>query len=128
MLDKYFRGYKAKLYAMNAAANVLLAHQLKDGNAATVLASAERNIASDVLSLSANDDLKNTPVAEISLKASKRFYVCTKTEIPSEIAPIMNALPPVETADCVVNWSLLSTTEDLLKGIISTYGSETFKI
>lgn len=88
---------------MNAAANVLLAHQLKDGNAAFVLAPAERNIVSDVLSLSANDDLKNTLSADTSLNASKRFYVCTKTEIPSEIASIMNALPPVEMADCVVN-------------------------
>jgi type II secretory pathway pseudopilin PulG len=103
LLEKYFRRYKAELYAMNAAANVLLAHQLKDGDAAIVLASAERGIVNDVLILSANDDLKNTPIAEISLKASKRFYVCTKTEIPSEIASIMNALPPVEMADCVVN-------------------------
>jgi len=102
LLDKFFRGYKAKLYAMDAAANVLLAHMLKDGNADIVLASAERGIVRDVLFVSDSDDLKNTLSADTLLNASKRFYVCTKTEIPSEIASIMNALPPVEMADCGV--------------------------
>ena len=103
LLDKFYRGYQAKLYAMDAGANVLLAHMLKDGNAAIVVASAERRIAGDVLIVSGNGDLKNTLVADTFLNASKRFYVCTKTEIPSEIAPIMNAQPPVEIAGCVVN-------------------------
>jgi hypothetical protein len=103
LLDKFYRDYQAKLYAMDAGANVLLAHMLKDGNAAIILASAERRIVSDVLMVSGNDDLKDTLIADTVLNGSKRFYVCTKTEIPPEIASIINALPPIEMADCGVN-------------------------
>jgi hypothetical protein len=96
LLDKFYRGQKAQIYAMNVGANAMLAQFLKEGNGEIVLEYTQRNLIGEVKTLYENEELRTAPTADVALWATKRFYVCTKTPFPEEIAAIMNEvqLPP----------------------------------
>src|SRR5690606_4931694 len=86
-------------YVMLAAADLgtaaMQAEQLKLGEAPTVLQTLENGIPDQVLLANETDSMRGTPPVESALKATKRFYVCTKPPIPEKIAAI---LEPVELA------------------------------
>jgi hypothetical protein len=100
VVNKFHRGQLAWIRASQVGVDALLAQLLREGNAQIVLESADRRLIDGVLDLHRSDDVKNLYIAEISLTAAKRYYVCTKMEYPSEIASIMNNLPPVPESEC----------------------------
>ena len=100
VMNRFLRSYMAETYAMNVAANALLAEFLKGGNADYVLEYTERNLVGEVQTLYGSDELKSADMASTALAAAKRFYVCTKTPIPGEIEAVMNDLPAVPASDC----------------------------
>lgn len=64
------------------------AEQIKMGLAPILLQSFERTIPNLVVALDENGVLRSGSVtADSALMAVKRFYVCTKTDIPAHIAP-----------------------------------------
>ena len=63
------------------------AEQIKMGEAPLLLESFERSIPNMVVALDENGALQSAATADSSLMAVKRFYVCTKTDIPERIAP-----------------------------------------
>ena len=85
---------------MNAAGDALFAHMLRDGNAKILLESTERNLIQQILAIHGNEELRNASTADLAFTAANRFYVCTKTEYPAEIAEIMRNLPPVQESEC----------------------------
>src|SRR5829696_8249850 len=93
LMDKFHRNQKAQFYAMNVGSNAMLAEFLKQGNGDIVLEYTQRNLIGEVKNLYENEELRNAPTADVALWAAKRFYVCTKTPYPDEIAAIMNDLP-----------------------------------
>lgn len=100
IMNRFHRSYLAEIHSMDVGATALRAEFLKAGEADIVLQSAERSLVEGILSIHENEELRNARTADISLKAAKRFYFCSKTEYPSEIAEIMNNLPPVEESAC----------------------------
>ena len=63
------------------------AEQIKMGDAPLLLQSFERTIPNLVVALDENGVLRNGSMsADTALMAVKRFYVCTKTDIPERIA------------------------------------------
>ena len=80
--------------AMNLAGDLVLiamyAEQIKMGEAPTLLQSFERTIPDLVVALDENGVLRSgSMTADTALRAVKRFYVCTKTDIPENIAPTL---------------------------------------
>jgi hypothetical protein len=100
LLDKFHRSHKAQLYAMNVGSNAMLAQFLKEGNQEIVLEYTQRNLAEDIKTLYENEELRNASTADFALWASKRFYVCTNTPYPEEIAAFMNDVPLPEAYSC----------------------------
>ena len=90
-----------KWVAMNLAGNLgltaMYAEQIKMGEAPMLLESFERTIPALVVALDENGVLRSGSMsADTALMAVKRFYVCTKTDIPESIAP---ALANVQLAE-----------------------------
>ncbi len=86
------RGVHEKWVAFYLASGLTLtamqAEQIKMGDATLLLESFERTIPNLVVALDENGVLRNDSMsADTALMAVKRFYVCTKTEIPEQIAP-----------------------------------------
>ena len=100
LLDKFHRRHKAQLYAMNVGSNAMLAEFLKQGNGEIVLEYTQRNLTDQVKTLYDNEELRTAPTADVALWAAKRFYVCTKTPYPDEIAAIMNDVQLPESYSC----------------------------
>ncbi len=68
----------------------MYAEQIKMGDAPLLLQSFERSIPDLVVALDENGVLRNgSMTADTALMAVKRFYVCTKTDIPENIAPTL---------------------------------------
>ena len=99
-VDRVYRARLALFYSSQVAADALLAEQLRGGLAHILLESAERRLVAGIPELVRNDELKDLYTSKISLAAAKRYYVCTNTEIPPEIAPILNDLPPEYEMEC----------------------------
>ncbi len=68
---------------LGSAANDALL--IKSGDSSILLERHERTIRTMVAELRENESLRSSIVGEASLKAAKRFYVCTNTPIPEEI-------------------------------------------
>jgi len=99
-VDRVYRARLALFYSSQVAADALLAEQLRFGLAHILLESADRRLVEGIPELVQNDELKDLYTSKISLAAAKRYYVCTNTEIPPEIAPILNDLPPEYEMEC----------------------------
>ena len=88
--------------AMNLAGDLVLiamyAEQIKMGEASTLLQSFERTIPDLVVALNENGVLRSGMTGDTALMAVKRFYVCTKTDIPESIAPILADVQLAEDA------------------------------
>lgn len=89
--------------ALNVAGDLVLvamyAEQLKMGEGALLLQSFERSIPDMVVALDENGVLRNGSMSsDTALKAVKRFYVCTKTDIPEKIAPTLANVQIAEDA------------------------------
>jgi len=102
LVKKFFQNQAARMYSINVTADVLLADQLRAGNAQILLESTDRRIIQGILELHRNEQLKDIPGTEVSLNAAKEYYTCSKIEFPAEIAQIMNDLPPVPESKCNV--------------------------
>ena len=75
------------------------AEQIKMGEAPMLLQSFERTIPDMVVALDENGVLRNGSMsADTALMAVKRFYVCTKTDIPQNIAPTLANVQLAEDA------------------------------
>lgn len=86
------KGVHERWVVMDAAGDLgvtaMYAEQIKMGEAATLLQSFERTIPETVTALDESGVLGNGSItSDTALMAVKRFYVCTKTEIPAKIAP-----------------------------------------
>jgi len=99
-VDRVYRARLALFYSSQVAADALLAEQLRFGLAHILLESADRRLVEGIPELVQNDELKDLYTSKISLAAAKRYYVCTHTQIPPEIAPILNDLPPEYEMEC----------------------------
>lgn len=100
-MDKFHRMYKAELYAMELTDNAFFGRQLREGNAELVSKTYENAIPQYVLSIHADNELRSANMADLALATTKQFYVCTKTQVPMEIAEIINNVPeqPCEIVD-----------------------------
>ncbi|MBX3245319.1 MAG: hypothetical protein KF685_12785 [Acidobacteria bacterium] len=81
---------------LGSAANDALL--IKTGESAFLLKTHERTIRSMVAELQENENLRNSIVGDASLKAAKRFYVCTNTPIPEEIDGFLQKVEMFENA------------------------------
>lgn len=68
---------------LGSAANDALL--IKSGDSAILLERHERTIRTMVAELRDNESLRSSVVGDASLKAAKRFYICTNTPMPEEI-------------------------------------------
>lgn len=100
VLNRFHKGQMAFIRASDVGLDAMLAQFLREGNAQLILESADKRLVEGVIELSRNDEFKDMLTAETALSAAKRYYVCTKTEYPAEIAQIMNDLPPGLESQC----------------------------
>ncbi len=85
--------------ASGLALTAMQAEQIKMGDAALLLQSFERTIPDLVVSLDEKGVLRDgSMTADTALMAVKRFYVCTKTDIPERIAPTLANVQLAEDA------------------------------
>jgi uncharacterized membrane protein YraQ (UPF0718 family) len=92
-VNKFYENRSAQLYALELGKDAMFARLLREGEAEIVSKAYENNLSEQVLQVQKNDELRNQFATRLALTAAKKFYVCTKTEIPPEIAEIMNKLP-----------------------------------
>lgn len=76
----------ALMYAGEVGISAMRAEQIKLGDAGFVLRSIENGLPDQVVFLRENEMFKGNFAVDGALMAVKRFYVCTKTEIPERIA------------------------------------------
>ena len=88
----------ATMYAGDVGLAAMRAEQLKLGAGEFVLQSLENGLPDQVVFLRENEMFKDNFVVDSALMAVKRFYVCTKTEIPERISPIMTEIKLAEDA------------------------------
>ena len=86
------------MYAGEVGIAAMRAEQLKLGAGEFVLQSLENGLPDQVVFLRENEMFKDNFVVDSALMAVKRFYVCTKTEIPERISPIMTEIKLAEDA------------------------------
>lgn len=79
----------ALMYAGNVGLMAMQAEQMKLGAGDFVLQSLENGLPDQVVFLRENEMFKDNFMVDTALRSVKSFYVCTKTEIPERIAPIM---------------------------------------
>ena len=79
----------ATMYAGEVGVAAMRAEQMKLGAGDFVLQSLENGLPDQVLFLRENEMFKDHLMADGALMAVKRFYVCTKTEIPERISSVM---------------------------------------
>jgi hypothetical protein len=82
----------AMMYAGDVGLAAMRAEQMKMGEADFVLKSLENGLPDQVVFLRENEMFKDNIVADSALMAVKRFYVCTKTEIPERISTVMSEI------------------------------------
>lgn len=99
-VDRVYRARLAQIYSMQVGADALFAEQLRGGLGHILLESLDRRLVEGIPELVRNDKLKDLGTSKVSLAAAKRYYVCTNTQIPPEIAPILNDLPPEYELGC----------------------------
>ena len=102
LVDRFHRGQMTKMYAWSVGSDALLAQQLRQGLAHIILEGADRRLIDGILEIGRNEKFKDLLATEVSLTAAKEYYVCTKKEIPSEVASIMESLPPVPDDRCPI--------------------------
>ena len=88
----------AVLLAGDLSSSILQAELIKLGEVEIVLGTLERGIPIQVLAIHQNSVRDKTFLADTSIQAAKRFYVCTNTAIPSEIRDIMQEVSLPEDA------------------------------
>ena len=88
----------AMMYAGDVGLAAMRAEQLKLGAGEFVLQSLENGLPDQVVFLRENEMFKDNFVVDSSLMAVKRFYVCTKTEIPERIATVMSEIKLADDA------------------------------
>ena len=82
----------AMMYAGDVGLAAMRAEQMKMGEADFVLKSLENGLPDQVVFLRENEMFEDNIVADSALMAVKRFYVCTKTEIPERISTVMSEI------------------------------------
>lgn len=85
------------------AAYALALHDRDEKYLEHYIDSMEKRIPDLVLSIHKDEKLKKEAMELGVLTTAKHFYICTKTPFPTEIAQIMNELPPVAESDCSPN-------------------------
>ena len=76
----------------------MYAEQIKMGDAPLLLQSFERTIPDLVVALDEKGVLRSGLTGDSALMAVKRFYVCTKTDIPESIVPTLANVQLAEDA------------------------------
>lgn len=79
----------AFMYAGEVGIAAMRAEQMKLGAGDFVLQSIENGLPDQVVFLRENEMFKDNFMVDTALRSVKSFYVCTKTEIPERIAPIL---------------------------------------
>ncbi len=79
----------ALMHAGDVGLAAMRAEQMKLGAGDFVLQSLENGLPDQVLFLRENEMFNDSFVVDGAMMAVKRFYVCTKTEIPARITTIM---------------------------------------
>ena len=85
-VDRFHKRSYATFFAGELGLTAMHAEMIKQGDVDIVLGTLERAIPTYVIAIQENDLLRDSLTAETAMMATKRFYVCTKTSIPSEIA------------------------------------------
>lgn len=95
--DLYKRRF-ASFAAMDVATSAMHAEFIKLGDAETLLGMLERGLPNSIITIHENEVLRDSMGAHTAMMATKRFYVCTKTPIPAEIAEILEPVTLREDA------------------------------
>jgi hypothetical protein len=85
-VDKFHKRAYATFFAGELGLTAMHAEMIKQGDVDIVLGTLERAIPTYVIAVSENSEMRDSMVGESAMMATKRFYVCTKTSIPSQIA------------------------------------------
>jgi hypothetical protein len=88
----------AIVLAGDLGGDVMMAEMIRQGQANRVLASLENTIPLQVKMVNDPEIRERTFLAESSIGFAKRFYICTSTPVPSEIADIIEAADLAEDA------------------------------
>ncbi len=86
LIDKFHKRSYAILYAGELGLTAMQAEMIKQGDVEIVLGTLERSIPDYVIAISENGEMRDSMVGKSAMMATKRFYVCTKTPIPTQIA------------------------------------------
>jgi len=88
-VNQFHKRYYAFLFVADLGSSALQAELIKQGDAAIVLDTLEKTIPLQVIQVHENESLRSASVADTSMMATKRFYMCTGTPIPVEIDKIL---------------------------------------
>src|SRR5687768_9898937 len=84
-LNGFYERQYAILNAMELGNSAMQAEFIKLGNAGLLLDSLERTMPQYLIMVSQDPRSKGALSVDTAMFAVKRFYVCTRTEIPAEI-------------------------------------------
>ena len=99
IMNRFHRQRLAELYSMQLGLNSIHALQLRGGLVDIVTKNLENSLSQYVLGMSRDSELRKANTADVALASTKRFYICTKTEIPQEIAEIMENVTPLPCSE-----------------------------
>ncbi len=67
---------------------------LREGNAEMVSKTYGNAMPQFVSSIHGDNELRSARMADLALSSARLFYICTKTDFPTEIVEIMNKVRP----------------------------------
>ena len=88
-LDRFYKRNTATFFAGELASSALQAELIKLGEVAIVLDTLEKSFPAHVIAIRENDLLQESMMADTAMRATKSFYVCTRTPVPAEISNIL---------------------------------------
>lgn len=97
-VDRSHKRHYATLLAGELGLDAMLAEQIKLGEVTIALGWLENSFPYRVVAIRENELLRDSMTADTAIMATKRFYVCTKTAIPAEIAEILQQVSLPEEA------------------------------
>jgi len=97
-VDRFHKRNYAILFAGELGGAAMQAEFIKFGEVTTVLETLEKSIPDRLIAIHENDLLRDAPAADSAMMATKRFYVCTGTTIPTEIVKILEPVRLPENA------------------------------